>query len=73
MERKRSNAGSVTMFVMMVALVSQNLVIVSVIADNVKDGKNEFAPVAHAESSPSGLSSSLCNSLTLLSLLHFFI
>jgi len=53
MEKKRSNNASLTMFTMLVALVSQNLLIVPVIANTQAAGN-----------SPSDLSNSLCISLT---------
>jgi hypothetical protein len=66
MEKKRSNNASLSMFIMLVALVSQNLVIVPVIANTIKDHKN------YQGSSPSDLSTELCKSLTLLSIFILF-
>jgi hypothetical protein len=66
MEKKRTNNASLSMFIMLVALVSQNLVIVPVIANTIKDHKN------YQGSSPSDLSTELCKSLTLLYILYFF-
>lgn len=65
MERKRHSPASITIFTLLVGVLSQNLVIpVTCSTTPIEDQKNNNSPRPHTGGPPTDLSNSLCNSLT---------